>query len=187
MVKKYLLIFLIFVLNSFLLSCQDNKGEDPQEILKVILVKYEVSCLNEKMWVATDNDPKELINSYYNWIYTRPANSLLVKNIIDVIPKEEIIQMRDNYTHAWSGGKWKPEGIFSVTASFSECEDKKRINISEPLFSADFKKALVYVKLENCNGSSSEISVLQKINNNWQYSGSVPMSIGDRLDYSNCN
>ncbi|MFT6970715.1 MAG: ribosomal protein L31E [Roseivirga sp.] len=187
-IKKFLLISLIFTLNSFLLSCKDYRKEDTQEILKVLLEKYEVTCLNEKMWASTIKNPEQLISSYYNWIYTRPANSLLVKNIIDVIPKEEIIQMKGKYSNKlWGEGTWKPDKAVNVIVSFSECKEKESVNISEPLFTSDFEKALIYFQTESCNGTSSVISILQKVDDEWQFVGSVPISIGDKFNKSDCN
>ena len=114
------------------------------------------------------------------------AYEVFYKDIDGIIKKEELKKIK-NKNLKWQKPKWKASEIVdrktllitSLEDIKSKCTDRIYLKVSEPVFTEDMNKAMVFVvKSKHKSGSSSYIEILKKEKGVWKIKGGIPIGIG---------
>jgi hypothetical protein len=188
-------IFLIIIL-LLTISCKIKKiNIDTYEIVNSILKDKDSTCLFQKTYFL--NKSIKPINALYPYFRVYSYNimnkndsiksknisyQVFLKNVDGVISKNELLEMKIRYP-SWSLKEWNPSliknkkiKIISLN-SYNNCN--KLIRISEPLFTKDKLKAIVYVYSKISGSGGSGITILKKVKEKWRIVGSIPNGTSD--------
>ena len=184
---------------SILFSCASQTKEikdDTNEILNEVLKRYDNYCLYKGTYY--NNPAIKPINGLYPYyrVYSYSQNGknkdsmetaayvLFYKNVDGIISQDELDEMQERYK-SWSLREWENINIKNKSIKQISIENKnenceKMIRISEPLFTADMKKAIVIVASSNKKaGGDSGVTILKKENGKWFVKGNIPIGVSD--------
>lgn len=172
---------------SQVVSCQEV--DEASSIVQAVLKKNQVNCLYEHSLIPSRyNEPISMIDTYMEWTFGRPENSILNRGLKELLSQKELEEMKINVNSSkWERISWPNfEGTNSISL-FSDCQQKKSIGLSEPIFNDSKTKALAYLQIETCSGNSFSINVLKREDGEWLVVGMVPLGVGDKFSNSDCN
>lgn len=185
---------------SILFSCASQTREikdDTNEILNVVLKRYDNYCLYKETYY--NNPAVKPINSLYPYyrVYRSSlineknkdsletaAYVLFYKNVDGIISRNELDDMKERYK-SWTLREWEIRNIKNKSIKQISIENKnenceKTIRISEPLFTADMKKAIVIIaSSKKRTGGDSGVTILKKEKGEWVVKGNIPIGVSD--------
>lgn len=185
--KKIILLILL----SFLLSCKTQEKiikKETNYIINLVVSEFKKPlCLDKNTFFKHSIiKPNYLINHYfriYNSSKKSAAYHFFYEDIDGIILSKELKKMKAQNLK-WSKKEWNKSEILNneillVNDSQEKCSDKEYLKISEPVFTEDMNKAIVYiVKSRYKSGNSSFTKVLKKEKGVWKIKGGIPIGIG---------
>lgn len=192
--SKYI-FYSVFILLVFF-SCKSGKNlpnEDIQEIVTLVLKEYDsVSLIKETYYSDKTFIPSSVLSPYYRAYSYKIMNAsksekeknvaylVFLKDVDRVIKKEELDEMKERYK-SWFIKEWKNTDINNNRVKLISLDSKKtyndsinRLRLSEPLFTKDRKKAIIYESYSKNKTGAQGIRILVKENGNWVLKEGIP-------------
>ncbi|AUC83795.1 hypothetical protein CW731_00075 [Polaribacter sp. ALD11] len=190
----YIVLNLFFFI--FFASCKGQKeiiDKNNKEILNLILKEYDsVLLIKETYYNDKSLKPANVLNPYYrvyNYkIMDKPlakkndniAYSVFLKDVDGVVSKKELDEIKNKYQF-WSIKEWESSNIENNKIKIISIDNIKSyqnhipiIRLSEPLYSKDKKKAIIYEYYVKNKVGANGIRVIIKKNGNWKIKGGIP-------------
>lgn len=190
---KFTVLLSIFII--FCFSCQSQESSRKEEIEKIInvaLAEYDsVYLIKETYYNDNSLKPVNVLYPYYR-VYNykvmdedsaTKANNVaflvFLKDVDGLISKSELDEMKERYG-SWTLKEWKAEDIHSKKVELISIDKAKTkfsipiIHRSEPLFTADGKKAIIFGTYVKNGVGGSGITILIKENGKWKIKGAIP-------------
>jgi len=185
-IKANHIFFLLIMTLCF--SCKSRKlllSKDTSEIINITLEGNDTTFLIRKTFY-NEKAVKQinLLNPYYrayNSEKNTAAYEMLYRKVLNIISISELDKIKEVHT-MWSIKSWDKKNIENSKVILVSLDSMEKYNgsipvirISEPLFTKDKKKAIIYRSyLKNKTGGFG-IQILAKNNGKWKIKGSIPI------------
>ena len=160
-------------------------SKDTSEIINITLEGNDTTFLIRKTFY-NEKAVKQinLLNPYYrayNSEKNTAAYEMLYRKVLNIISISELDKIKEVHT-MWSIKSWDKKNIENSKVILVSLDSMEKYNgsipvirISEPLFTKDKKKAIIYRSyLKNKTGGFG-IQILAKNNGKWKIKGSIPI------------
>ncbi|AUC86328.1 hypothetical protein CW731_14045 [Polaribacter sp. ALD11] len=180
-IKYNLIIIFLFGIISCT-SQKKNTKKETDKIINLVLNKYDSVRLISETFYNTEIKPSSILNPYYRAYNSKKntfAYQILYKKVQNIISLNELDEIKSSYKN-WSLRKWE-RNFNKDNVLIIFLKDRKKYNssipilrFSEPLFTKDMKKAIIYEYNLKDNTGGTSIKILVKENNEWSIKGEIP-------------
>jgi len=195
-IKAQIVIYQLIIF-LFCFSCKSGKerlNKETRTIVKVILEDYDsIALIRETYYHDSSIKPINLLYPYYRaYSYSIMDNNkskkkqniayvVFLKDVDGIIIEKELDKMKDEYK-SWSIEGWDEKNIENKKVKLISLDSVKKydisiptVRLSEPLFTKDKKKAIIYESYLDSKTGAHGIRILVKKNGKWVIKGGIPV------------